>query len=93
MVWSRSYARRWRRRQRRKFADPLSTVLAREVLPRVRSKEKGDLWKGCECGAGEGIVGKEVGEGRDNGVALGGAVGAGKNHVEFRHPGGLLGGQ
>jgi hypothetical protein len=32
-----------------------------------------------------GIVGKEVGEGRDNGVALGGAVGAGKNHnhVEF----------
>jgi hypothetical protein len=52
-------------------------------VPRVRSKEKGDLLKGCECGARKGIVGKKVGEGRDNGVALGGLVGAGKNHVEL----------
>jgi hypothetical protein len=44
---------------------------------------KGDLLKGCECGAGKGIVSKEVGEGRDDEVALGGAVGTGKNHVEF----------
>ena len=41
------------------------------------------MLKGCECDTGKGVVGKEVGEGRDNGVALGGAVGAGKNHVEF----------
>ena len=61
----------------------MSPVLARDVVPRVRSKEKGDLLKGCECGTGKGVAGKEVGEGRDNGVALGGAVGAGKNHVEF----------
>ena len=67
----------------REFADPLSPVLARDVVPRVRSKEKGDLLKGCECGTGKGVAGKEVGEGRDKGVALGGAVGAGKNHVEF----------
>ena len=59
------------------------TVFAREVVPRVRSKEKGDLLKGCECGARKGIVSKEVGEGRNNGVALGGSVGAGKNHVEL----------
>jgi hypothetical protein len=38
----------------------LSTVLAREVVPRVRSKEKGDLLKGSECGSLKGIVGKEV---------------------------------
>ena len=36
-----------------------------------------------ECGAGKDIVSKEMGEGRDDGVALGGAVGAGRNHVEF----------
>ncbi len=52
-------------------------------MPRVRSKEKGDLLKGCECGTRKGIVSKEVGEGRDNGVALRGAVGAGKNHKEL----------
>jgi hypothetical protein len=34
---------------------------------------------GCERGAGKGIVGEEVGEGRDYGVALGGVVGAGKD--------------
>jgi hypothetical protein len=33
--------------------------------------------KGCERGAGEGIVCEEVGEGRDDGVALGGVVEAG----------------
>jgi hypothetical protein len=66
----------------------LSTVLAREVVPRVLSQEKGDLLKGCECGVGKGITGKEVGEGRDDGVALGGAVGAGKNHVKFFADGG-----
>ena len=47
------------------FADPLITVLAREVVPRVRGKEKGDVLKGCERCAGEGIVGEGVGEGRD----------------------------
>jgi hypothetical protein len=41
------------------------------------------LLMGCERGAGKGIVGKEVGEGRDYGVALGGVVGAGKDHMEF----------
>jgi hypothetical protein len=62
----------------------LITVLAREVVPRVRGKEKGDVLKWCERCAGEGIVGDEVGEGRDYGVALGGVVvGAGKDHVEF----------
>jgi hypothetical protein len=65
----------------------LSTVLAREVVPRVRSKEKGDLLKGSECGSLKGLVGKEVGEGRDDGMALGGEVGADKNHVEFVNPG------
>ena len=59
------------------------TVLAREVVPRVRGKEKGDVLKWCERCAGEGIVGDEVGEGRDYGVALGGVVGADKDHVEF----------
>jgi hypothetical protein len=44
---------------------------------------KGDLLMGCERGAGKSIVGEEVGEGRDYGVALGGVVGAGKDHVEF----------
>ena len=38
---------------------------------------------GCEDGAGKGIVGEEVGEGRDYGVAEGGVVGAGKDHMEF----------
>ena len=47
------------------------------------SKEKGDLLKGCERGAGKGILGKKVGEGRDDGLPLGSAVGAGKNDVEF----------
>ena len=47
------------------------------------SKEKGDLLKGSECGSLKGIVGKEVGEGRDYVVSLGGVVGAGKDHVEF----------
>jgi hypothetical protein len=61
----------------------LVTVFARELVPRVRSKEKGDLLMGCERGAGKGIVGKEVGEGRGYGVALGGVVGAGKDHMEF----------
>jgi hypothetical protein len=84
MVWQRCCVRRGEGgSEGREFADPLSTVLAREVVPRVRSKKKGDLLKGCECGAGKGIVSKEVGEGRDYGVALGGAVGAGKDHVEF----------
>ena len=59
------------------------TVFAREVVPRVRSKEKGDLLMGCERGAGKGIVGMEVGEGRGYGVALWGVVGAGKDHMEF----------
>ena len=61
----------------------MSTVLAREVVPRVLSQEKGDLLKGCERGAGKGILGKKVGEGRDDGLPLGSAVGAGKNDVEF----------
>jgi hypothetical protein len=61
----------------------LVTVFAREVVPRVRSKEKGDLLMGCERGAGKGIVSKEVGEGRGYGVALWGVVGAGKDHMEF----------
>ena len=39
--------------------------------------------KGCERGAGKGILGKKVGEGRDDGLPLGSAVGAGKNDVEF----------
>jgi hypothetical protein len=60
----------------------LVTVVAREVVPRVRSQE-GDLLMGCERGLGKGIVGKEVGEGRDYVVSLGGVVGAGKDHVEF----------
>ena len=59
------------------------TVLAREVVRRVRSKEKGDLLKRFECGAGKAIVAEEVGEGRNYGVALGGVVGAGKDHVEL----------
>jgi hypothetical protein len=46
------------------------------VAPRVRSEEEGDLLKWCERSAGEGIVGEEVGEGRDDGGAQGGAVGA-----------------
>jgi len=61
----------------------LVTILVREVVPRVRSTEKGDLLMGCEDGAGKGIVGEEVGEGRDYGVAEGGVVGAGKDHMEF----------
>jgi hypothetical protein len=36
-----------------------------------------------EGGAGKGMVNKEVGEDRDDGVKLRGAGGAGKNHVEF----------
>ena len=36
----------------REFADPLITFLTREVVPRVQSKVKGDLLKGCERGAG-----------------------------------------
>ena len=59
------------------FADPLITVLVREVVPRVRGKEKGDVLKGYERSAGEDIVGEEVGEGRDYGVAVGGVVGTG----------------
>jgi hypothetical protein len=58
-------------------------VVAREVVPRVRSKEKGDLLIRCERDAGKGIVGEEVGEDRDYGESLGGVVGAGKDHVEF----------
>jgi hypothetical protein len=49
----------------REFADPLVTVVAKEVVPRVRSKEKGDLLIRCERDAGKGIVGEEVGEDRD----------------------------
>jgi hypothetical protein len=53
----------------------LVTVLAGEVVPRVRGEEEGDLLEWCECGADEGVVSKEVGawEGRDDGGA----------HVEF----------
>ena len=42
-------------------------VLAGEMVPRFRSKDKGDLLMGCERGAGKGIVGEVVGEGRDYG--------------------------
>ena len=56
---------------------------------RVRGEEEGDLLKWCERGAGDGIVGEEVREGRNDGGAMGGAVGAGSRGV--RHPG--LGGQ
>jgi hypothetical protein len=38
----------------------LITILAREMVPRIRGKKKGDVLKGCERGAGEGIVGEEV---------------------------------
>jgi hypothetical protein len=43
----------------------LITILARGVVPRIRGKNKGDVLKGCERRAGEGIVGEEVGEGRE----------------------------
>ena len=45
--------------------------------------------KGCECGAGKGIVGKEVGEGRDKGVALGESWSSGGRQESRggRHPG------
>ena len=39
----------------------------------------------CECVAGEGIVGEEVREGRDDGGALRGAVDAGESRG-VRHP-------
>jgi hypothetical protein len=39
----------------------LVTVLAGEVVPRVRGEEEGDLLEWCECGADEGVVSKEVG--------------------------------
>ena len=41
----------------------------------------------CECGAGEGIVDKEVREGRDDRGVLRGAVGAGELHVEVVNKG------
>ncbi len=41
----------------------------------------------CECCAGEGIVDKEVREGRDDGGVLRGAVGAGELHVEVVNQG------
>jgi hypothetical protein len=56
----------------------LVTVVAREVVPTVQSKENGDLPIGCEHGAGKSIVGEEVtvAEGRDYEVVLEGVVGA-----------------
>ena len=44
---------------------------------------EGDLLEGCDRGPGVCEVGEEEGEGRDDGVARAGAVGAGEDHVEL----------